>query len=181
MIDRIANLILEDPLITAGRIAHKLGYAEEKTVYYWLQKSHFAGLNAFKKAVLRGRYLPQDAALQESALLYGRLPVANIFSDEGAPVFHGETLAVPSGIPAELVWRYSGPPVPNIVPDDLLVLSRIDPNQQTAWVVAHTEQGMALRISLGYSGHRIAVDPVTLQRDPQCRPLYQILQLIRHY
>ena len=181
VIDRIANLILEDPLITAGRIAHKLGYAEEKTVYYWLHKSHFAGLNAFKKAVLHGQYLPHDDALEETPGLYARLPVADTFQDDGAPIFLGETLAVPSGVPAELIWRYSGPPVPNILPRDLLVLSRFEPVHSSRWVVARADTGMTLRIAVLYNGHSIALDPVTMERDNQCRVLYQILQLIRHY
>lgn len=181
VIDRIANLILEDPLITAGRIAHRLGYAEEKTVYYWLHKSRFGGLNAFKKAVLHGQFLPQDTAAEEPGGLYGRLPVADEWTRDGTPVFGGETLAVPSGSPAELIWRYSGPALPTILPQDLLVLARLDPNLRSTWIVVRTETGIALRTAYFHSGHLVTVDPITLGRDNKCHPLYQILQLIRHY
>lgn len=181
VIDRIANLILEDPLITADRIAHQLGYAEEKTVYYWLHKSHFGGLNAFKKAVLHGQFLPQDSAAEESPGLYGRLPVTDQWTVDGKPIFQGDTLAVPSGAPAELIWRYSGPSLPTILPQDLLVLIPLDPNVKSPWVAAHTADGVVLRMAVVHSGHLITINPLTLERDNKCRPLYQILQLIRHY
>ena len=181
VIDRIANLILEDPLITASHIAHKMGYAEEKTVYYWLRKSHFGGLNAFKKAVLHGHFLPQNSAAGEAPGLYGRLPITDGWTDDGKPVFGGDTMAVPSGAPAELIWRYSGPPLPAILPQDLLVLTCLDPNIKSPWVVAHTARGVELRMAITHGGHLVVIHPVTLERDNKCHPLYQILQLIRHY
>lgn len=182
VIDRIANLILEDPLITAERIAHRLGYAEEKTVYYWLNKSHFAGLNAFKKAVLHGQFIPvAPHAARETEGLYGRLPVASAWTDDGAPIFDGDTLALPLGAPAELVWRYSGPSVLHILPQDLLVLTAVDPTAPSPWVVAKSGTAVVLRLATVHAGHLIATDPLTLKRDSKCHPLYQILQLIRHY
>ncbi|MCL5038366.1 MAG: hypothetical protein M1299_00810, partial [Firmicutes bacterium] len=33
-----------------------MDYAEEKSVYYWLQKGGFAGIRGFREAVLRGEY-----------------------------------------------------------------------------------------------------------------------------
>ncbi len=181
VIDRIANLILEDPLITASRIAHKMGYAEEKTVYYWLRKSHFGGLNAFKKAVLHGHFLPQDPSAEEAPGLYGRLPVTDEWTKDGQPVFGGDTLAVPSGAPAELIWRYSGTPLPTILPQDLLVLTRLDPSIKSPWVVVLATAGVELRMAVTHGSHVVTIHPVTLERDNKCHPLYQILQLIRHY
>ncbi len=182
VIDRIANLILEDPLMTAGRIANRLGYAEEKTVYYWLHKSNFAGLTAFKKAVLHGQFLPHTGeSAEESRGLYGRLPVTDEWTDEGKPIFRGDTFAVPSGAPAELIWRYSGPSLPTILPQDLLVLTRVDLNAPSPWVVVSTSRGVEIRQTVMHGGRLITLDPVTLQRDNKCHPLYQILQLIRHY
>lgn len=181
VIDQIANLILEDPLITASRIARKLGYAEEKTVYYWLHKSHFGGLNAFKKAVLHGQFLSQNSAAEEAPGLYGRLPVTEQWTADGNPVFQGDTMAIPSGAPAELIWRYSGPPVMAILPHDLLVLTSIDPNLRSPWIVVRTTTGVELRMALLHGSHLIPIHPLTLERDNKCHPLYQILQLIRHY
>lgn len=182
VIDRIANLILEDPLITAGQIAHRLGYAEEKTVYYWLHKSHFGGLNAFKKAVLHGHFLPSHGdAAEETRGLYGRLPVTDEWTPDGKPIFHGDTFAVPIGAPAELIWRYSGPSLPSILPQDLLVLTRIDLNAPSAWVVVQSTTQVELRQAVVHAGRLVTMHPVTLERDNKCHPLYQILQLIRHY
>ncbi|PSR20711.1 MAG: hypothetical protein C7B45_13815 [Sulfobacillus acidophilus] len=181
VIDRIANLILEDPLITANRLAHRLGYAEEKTVYYWLHKANFSGLTAFKKAVLHGQFLPQGTMAEEPGSLYGRLPITDEWTLDGQPIFRGDTFAVSGGSPAELIWRYSGPALPTILPQDLLVLARIDPNATSPWVVARTKTGVEVRMAITHSANFIAIHPITLQRDNQCRPLYQILQLIRHY
>jgi hypothetical protein len=181
VIDRIANLILEDPLITASRIAHRLGYAEEKTVYYWLHKANFGGLTAFKKAVLHGQFLPQNALAEEPGNLYGRLPITDEWTVDGKPIFQGDTFAVSSGSPAELIWRYTGPTLPTILPQDLLVLARIDPTAKSAWVVVHTATGVELRMAVSHGGTLMAIHPITLQRDNKCQLLYQILQLIRHY
>ncbi|NMP22971.1 hypothetical protein [Sulfobacillus harzensis] len=182
VIDQIANLILEDPLITASRIARRLGYAEEKTVYYWLHKFHYSGLNAFKKAVLHGQYVPNRPALGEAPGLYGRLPVTDRWTAEGKPIFDGDTLAVPSGAPAELIWRYPGPPMLSILPQDLLVLSAFDANFKSPWLVVHGPDGlMQLRLSVQTGSHRLVVHPITMERDAKSHPVYQILQLIRHY
>ncbi|HHY34502.1 MAG TPA: hypothetical protein GX510_02510 [Firmicutes bacterium] len=55
---KIAALVMENPNITVREIAQKLGYAEEKSVYYWLEKAKFAGIKDFKKAVLTGAVSP---------------------------------------------------------------------------------------------------------------------------
>lgn len=181
VIDRIANLILEDPLITANRLAQKLGYAEEKTIYYWLHKAHYKGLTAFKKAVLHGQFLPQASDLGESPGLYGRLPVTEGWTDDGQPIFLGESLPVPQGAPAELIWRYSGPPVQFILPGDLLVLAHVEPSSPNPWAVARTDQGVVLRVAIHLGPHKVYLHPWSLERDRSCHPLYQILQLIRQY
>ncbi|MCY0877973.1 MAG: hypothetical protein OWU84_03380 [Firmicutes bacterium] len=181
VIDQIANLILEDPFITAATIARKLGYAEEKTVYYWLHKSHFSGLNAFKKAVLQGQYHPLSGVAQDPASLYGRLPIADRWTEDGQPIFEGDTMAVPLGSSAELIWRYHGPALPSILPQDLLILTRIDPRIKSPWLVVQRDHQVELRMAITYGAHLIPVHPLTLERDNKCTPLYQILQLIRHY
>ena len=57
VIDQMSRLVLADPNVTARQIAKSLGYAEEKSVYYWLQKSGFSGMRDFKRSVLK-RTLP---------------------------------------------------------------------------------------------------------------------------
>lgn len=182
VIDEIANLILENPLITAQAIARRLGYAEEKTVYYWIHKAHYSGLNAFKMAVLHGQFFPHHDALEESPSLYGRLPICEDWTSEGKPVFNGETMAIPGLAPAELIWRYSGYPVLSIVPSDLLVLSPIDVNRQSLLMVCLVNNStVELRATTIHATHVLLLHPTTLQRDNKSRPLYQIQQLIRHY
>lgn len=52
----MARLVLSDPGITAREIAQTMGYAEQKSVYYWLRKAGFTGIKAFRKAVLSGTF-----------------------------------------------------------------------------------------------------------------------------
>lgn len=52
VLDRIAHLIREDPAITVAEIARRLGYSEEKSVYYWLEKASIKGIKEFKRIVL---------------------------------------------------------------------------------------------------------------------------------
>lgn len=72
VIDEMSRLILADPNVTAKEIARHLGYAEEKSVYYWLQKSGFTGMRDFKKNVLtrvvsRPSIRPEPALARDAA------------------------------------------------------------------------------------------------------------------
>lgn len=53
-IDQMAQLVLANPTITAKELAQKMGYAEQKSVYYWLEKAGYRGMKDFKKSVLSG-------------------------------------------------------------------------------------------------------------------------------
>jgi len=53
-INQMAHLVLANPTITAKELAQKMGYAEQKSVYYWLDKAGYRGMKDFKKAVLSG-------------------------------------------------------------------------------------------------------------------------------
>lgn len=55
---KIAALVMENPNITVREIAQRLGYAEEKSVYYWLEKAKFTGIKDFRKSVLTGTVPP---------------------------------------------------------------------------------------------------------------------------
>jgi len=52
IINDMARFVLMDPNISAKELAEKMGYAEQKSVYYWLQKAGFKGMKDFRKAVL---------------------------------------------------------------------------------------------------------------------------------
>ncbi|HHX29166.1 MAG: hypothetical protein ACOX5Q_02570 [Bacillota bacterium] len=60
IIDDMVHIVMQNPNATAKDIAAELGYAEEKSVYYWLAKAGFRGLKDFRLAVLR-RTSPQPA------------------------------------------------------------------------------------------------------------------------
>lgn len=80
VIDEIARYILADPNVTARTIAARLGYAEEKSVYYWLQKAGFKGMKDFKASVLR-RTLPGAAPRKPDT------PLARDAGDSGLTLF----------------------------------------------------------------------------------------------
>ncbi len=52
IVDDIARLVLKNPNISAREIAQVLGYAEQKSVYYWLRKAGFKGMRDFRQEVL---------------------------------------------------------------------------------------------------------------------------------
>jgi hypothetical protein len=108
VLERIAFLIRENPSITVQEIATRLGYSEEKSIYYWLEKSKYYGIKEFKKAVLTGEFRPDerdyafgtgaDEGVREpdTFLLYPamEIPLVTRFSSEGEPVFaEGKTLS----------------------------------------------------------------------------------------
>ena len=53
-VDRMAEIILARPSVTARQLAQELGFAQERSVYYWLRKAGYGGLQSFRAAVLTG-------------------------------------------------------------------------------------------------------------------------------
>jgi len=78
VIDQMSRLVLADPNVTARQIAKALGYAEEKSVYYWLSKSGYKGMRDFKKAVL-SRTIPSTRRLD--------IPVTRDAGDTYLPLY----------------------------------------------------------------------------------------------
>ena len=78
VIDEMSRLVLANPNITAREIARKLGYAEEKSVYYWLQKAGYSGMKDFKGDVLR-RILPAAPKMEP--------PVVRDVASQGISVY----------------------------------------------------------------------------------------------
>lgn len=56
ILQKMARFIQSNPNITVRELASLLGYAEERSVYYWLNKARFAGIRDFRQAVLTGRF-----------------------------------------------------------------------------------------------------------------------------
>jgi hypothetical protein len=79
-LEKMALLIQKNPSITGKELARELGYAQEKSIYYWLNKWGYKGLREFKDEVLSWerrpysqvgesgiRYTVQELPLQGSA------------------------------------------------------------------------------------------------------------------
>jgi hypothetical protein len=181
VIDQIANLILEDPYITASGIAKKLGYAEEKTVYYWINKHHYHGLVAFKRAVLSGQFRPASRAVRESPSRYGRIPIVDRFSPQGQPIYSGETVSLTVPKETQFVWRYPGPALLHIIPQDLLAFVPFQPPLRNPWVAGLHNHQMVLRLMVARSPDLLAVHAESFRPDPDFQPLYQIISLIRYF
>ena len=82
-IDQMAQLVLANPTITAKELAQKMGYAEQKSVYYWLEKAGYRGLKDFKQSVLSGCFQ------------FARLPDAQLAKDAprpAIPLYTGDKL-----------------------------------------------------------------------------------------
>ena len=83
VIDEIVSLLARNPNITAKEIAQALGYAEEKSIYYWLRKAGYGGLRQFRAAVLR----------RAEPILDGAPSIARDSVDPRVPVYADEDLS----------------------------------------------------------------------------------------
>ncbi|MBX5466233.1 MAG: hypothetical protein K6U14_01890 [Firmicutes bacterium] len=183
VLNHIARLILEDPLLTATQIARRLGYAEEKTVYYWINKAHYSGLTAFKRAVLEGHFRPiwnQGAA--ESPAGYRRpIPIVDEFTARGEPIHTADRLLFGHATPGVLfAWRYPGKQVAHFLPGDLLLAAPIDLPQDRWWAIAFTDRHQAvLRLFLRHGDATLLIDPATHTPDAAARVGFRLCQLYR--
>lgn len=91
-------MVRQNPAITVQEVARALGYAEQKSIYYWLHKSRFRGFKEFKKAVLTGMYpermrrpSPVGGRIRERRVPYNTdlLPLARGLGPDGGPVWAG--------------------------------------------------------------------------------------------
>lgn len=58
IIREMARLIIQNPTISVKELASRLGYSQEKSVYYWLERAGFKGIKDFREKVLKGEYDP---------------------------------------------------------------------------------------------------------------------------
>jgi hypothetical protein len=139
VIDKIAELILQDPSISVREVATRLGYAEEKTVYYWLSKRGFHGIRPFKRAVLTGQYRQVMRSASDAPRRSGWLPVVSRLSPAGTPSYTGATLPVALDRGRGLyVLQYAGPADMGILAGDYLVVGPLD-LESADLVLVHTE------------------------------------------
>ncbi|MBE3518987.1 MAG: hypothetical protein IMW97_01630 [Firmicutes bacterium] len=152
---KIAALVMEDPNITVREIARKLGYSEEKSVYYWLEKAKFAGIKDFKKTVLTGALSPgflasdrepkpavKDGTSPRDTLTLLDLPVRGRFPVR-TPVDKPLSHYIPTdfGPGSYLVPATEDLPAGSVRKGDLLLVNPSSPIQSGDLVMAVSETG----------------------------------------
>lgn len=177
--DKIADVILTDPSVSVREIAQRLGYAEERTIYYWINKRGFHGIRPFKRAVLTGQFRGQLHA-RESTARPGRLPVADRLTKTGDPVYTGETVPITLDRGRGLyVWRYQGDPEIGILPLDLLVIGPVDLDSAELVLAQSAAGTVVLRHVITVDHTRLLVGYAPAQVDRTCRPVGTVLQVAR--
>ncbi len=182
VLNQMAQLILEDPFITAKQLARQLGYAEEKSVYYWVDKTMFQGLNGFKRAVLNGQYRVSSTVARDQKARYGRIPVIAGFRGNGDPILSGETVPIIGASRTQWLWRYSGPASGPFLPLDSLALGPwIETDLDVHWCLVHQPlfEKPIIRLIFRQESFRWLLDPTSMQMDNESEPRYAILQMIR--
>jgi hypothetical protein len=182
VLDKIAELILQDPSVSVRELARRLGYAEEKTIYYWLSKRGFHGIRPFKRAVLTGHYRHGLNGSQEGPRRLGRLPVVSRLSRAGEPFFTGATLPVTLDRGRGLyVLAYDGPPGRAIAHGDFLVVGPLDLEAAEVVLVQTEETGLAVRQVLHpqSTATPLLFDWASCALDEQSVPRGSILQVLR--
>ncbi len=182
VLNRMAYLILEDPFITAAELSQKLGYSEEKTIYYWLSKAHYQGLQAFKRAVVGGRFrLPAHAA-RENHSHYGRLPLVGGFSQDGKPIVTKETLSgsLAANVLGRLAWRYHGPVQGPVQSGDLLLLSPLQDNDPAKWILVGSPKLPTVLLRVASGSDICYIHPDTYESVNVESEKYRIVQILRN-
>lgn len=134
-LEKMAELIRQNPSITVKGLAKKLGYSEERSIYYWLEKAHFKGIKAFKHAVLTGSFPPgqhkvgsdYDRAREDEP---GRASIPSVylargFKSDGTPVLSTEKIAInvtPLSPRAFAVVIHEREYSPVVLPGDILII-----------------------------------------------------------
>jgi len=152
VLTQMAKLILQDPSITVRELAAKLGYSEEKSIYYWLEQADFYGIKRFKQAVLTGEFPVDESAfvIANRDLEYGlvsetssgqpqRLPLMRSFGPQGNPIQSNPPMTVFGGdglSSSAFAFVMEGEQyLPYLAPADLVI---VDPAMQLeggAWVL----------------------------------------------
>lgn len=195
VLSQMVQLIRDRPSIGAEALARAMGYAQSKTVLYWMRKAGFRGIRSFRDAVLRGDF-PSPAPIAEATVQESEpsaWPEAGVRACErlgpaGMPVFDPRPF-VPR-LPLALLqrgfaFRWAQPGCePVVLPGDVLL---VDPGARPAdgdlCLVAVAGQAAALRRIYGsLAGARtVWAHPVLGQptRDEPARLVGRILQVLR--
>lgn len=177
--DKIADVILSDPSVSVREIAQRLGYAEEKTIYYWMNKRGFHGIRPFKRAVLTGQYRGASLA-REGSGRPGRLPVAERFTKRGDPVYSGETLPITLDRGRGLfVWRHQGPLDAGLLIGDYLVIGPVNLAAASLVLALTPDHVPAIRHVVQTEAGPLLLAYPEATVDPTAHPIGTILQVLR--
>ncbi|MDI3281414.1 MAG: hypothetical protein QJR13_08610 [Bacillota bacterium] len=160
-LEKMAELIRQNPSITVKGLAQKLGYSEERSIYYWLEKAHFKGIKAFKHAVLTGSFPPGQRKLgadldrvREPEVAPAPSPgvyLARSFKSDGTPVLSTEKIAVnvtPLSPRAFAVVIDEAEYSPVVLPGDVLIIdpqAPLEDGRLTAFWLSQNHQRLVLR------------------------------------
>lgn len=164
---QMANLVRANPSITVREIARELQFADNKSVYYWLDKYKFHGLRDFKRAVLSGRQ-PRDEGLTVEVggkqCYAARVALFSWNPKEKTPIgewcfLHDEPN--PQGLFAVQVGdeRFG----PWLIPHDILIIAAGHGAPVDGWVLLTGEGQFHLGFSLPGGG---IIDPRTARGVP---------------
>lgn len=166
-LDKIANLIKRNPSITVREIAAELKFSDNKSIYYWLNKHNFAGINEFKRQVLSEE---QPHSQSPSIRIEGvehyllTLPLYAWQSEQKKPLgewYHFHHHPQSRGLYAIQVEtdQFS----PWFRQNDILVIAQGSSYAENNWVLVE----IANELSIGKIINRQIVDPRTLANYPR--------------
>ncbi|HEY8531838.1 MAG TPA: S24 family peptidase [Limnochorda sp.] len=127
---RMSQLVRERPGVTVRELARALGFSQERSVYYWLNKADFQGIRQFREAVLRGEVgTPSGSARTATAYAvplyrFSQIPFP---SQEPPPTSRHVLVDVPPLPELFAVEAEGSEYVPLIEPQDQLI---IDPSAE---------------------------------------------------
>jgi hypothetical protein len=181
VLDKIGYVILQDPLVTASDIAKTLGYAEEKTVYYWLAKAEYHGLLDFKRAVVSGEYVVPSAVAQEAQARYNRIPIVDGFEPDGSANLTSETLSgsLTANVTGKFAWRYHGPEQGPVQSGDLLLLAKLEERDHVKWVLAGAPRHSQVVMRVASADATVFINTITWEPTIVPSELYRIVSIVR--
>ncbi len=77
VITEMARYLRENPSATVNHLAEHMGWAENRSVYYWLHQAGFKGIRDFRKAALGRTIALTDEDILRDSPVKAYLPVVN--------------------------------------------------------------------------------------------------------
>lgn len=162
----MAALIKQNPSITVRELASELSFADSKSVYYWLEKGNYSGINEFRRKVLsEDQPHPSSFQLEIQGTLHYLvlLPLLEWDPKEKGPIgewFYFHSQPQPRGLFALQVntEKYD----PWIKNKDILIISDQINLKEQPWILLKTAQAFFVGKAIGNQ----IVDPKTYQAYP---------------